>query len=380
MKNSVFPLVLLVLTAAFSFWLVRGGAARGQDGPDNQQGIFRLAERESRRVHPAEVPGTATVTGSVPALGDGLVVQIVGDDRNGLTRSVCRSLAELMTERGLIAVLEPRSLPGKESEPVPLPCDGSLRIGTDLTQAPAAPGLHLKAVITITAHAVRLPAGHPALRLLPTDVQAAPAPATLTVTLDLGAVAEAEWPTWWSGVGRKAAVAIADAIHLPTTGDPALRIRRGAWLPAAQAEGPGATRPMTEHGPLPSPPQHDVATALVPFSEPLVRGWVGRLTTAPITKHQGGTRTPREELEHRLTRGEWIAGPAQGDRHVFARETNGLTTSISIDADGTLVIWQERPSPATIIQAWLTVPNDPLAKAQLARHRGIAGIPAGLIP
>ena len=41
MKNSVLPIILLVLISAGAAWLVRGAEARGQDGPDNQQGIFR---------------------------------------------------------------------------------------------------------------------------------------------------------------------------------------------------------------------------------------------------------------------------------------------------------------------------------------------------
>ena len=377
-RNSLMPLILLVLTAVFAAWMVRGAAARGQDGPDNQQGIFRLPAKESRRVVPATVPATTNVSGELPALGDGMVVQIVGGDRHGLTRSICRSLAELLTERGLIAVMEPVELPGKENEPVPLPCDGSLRIATDRMDPPEAPGLPYRATVTVTATPVRLPAGHPALRLFPQDAVTSAAPATVTITLDVAALADASWPTWWSGVGRAAATAIATSAHLPTTGDAGAHIRRGAWMAPVQAAGPaGEERPMTEHGRLPSPPQHDVVDGMVPFSHPLVRGWVGRLGTQQIQTHEGGQRSPAAELERRLTKGQWLPSPAVAGRKIFSREAEGMTTVLSMDEDGALVVWQERPSPVTVVKAWL---EDPAAAAQLARHRGIAGLPTGIIP
>lgn len=377
-RNSILPLVLLVLITAGAFWMVRGAAARGQDGPENQQGIFRLPAKESRRIQPAAVSATTTLTGTLPSLGEGLVVQIVGGDRHGLTRTVTRSLAELLTERGLIAVLEPQALPGKETEPVPLPADGGLRITTDQVDPPAAPGLAYRAVITITAVPVRLPEGHPARRLLPRDVGAAEAPATATLTIEVAPLADAAWPTWWAGVGRQAAVSIVAATRLPESGDIAAHTRRGAWLAPVQASGPGAAPALvTEHGRLPSPPQTDVAVDLIPFSHPLVRGWVGRLSPLALPTRDGGTRTAEQALEKRLTKGQWIPGPAVEARRTFTREVEGLTTALTIEQDGTLVIWQERPSPATVVQGWLA---DPAAKAQLERHRGIPGLPTGMIP
>lgn len=384
MRNSLLPIILLVATTAFSLWLIRGGAERGAGGPDVVPGILRLPEKSGQQTSPATIDGATTVTGDAPAdSATWRVVLIAGDDNRPLTNAAVLALGEEFTRRGCVAVLDPST--HQRQEPLPLGCDGILRIATSEGQPPTEHPGALQCALRVTATPVRLPADHPAARWLP-DLPAASA-TTLTVAHHSTPVGMPTWPHWYAGIGTAIADAVLDRLHTPKEAtDTAAHLRLTAWVLPGQA-GPGSpTVPTNIYGRIPSPPQADIAEHVVAFQHPFVRGWIGDFSPVPVTARDQTERSAHDELLRRLVRGSWTPGPDLADAKTFSKDdkaTDGsdIHRTISITATG-FIEWQERPRPTALWQAWrdAAAAGDADAIAQLARHRTTAGIPTDLKP
>jgi hypothetical protein len=388
MRNSLLPIILLVITSAFAWWLIRDGAERGAGGPEVLPGIYRLPQKAGQVTKPAELTVSTAHTGSAPAdAGTWRVILIAGDDAHPFTNAAILALGEELTRRGCIAVLAPvvRDRP----EPLPLNFDGTVRIahqeGEPSAEQPGAVQCTLKLILTPT----RLPPAHPAARWLP-DLPASTA-TTMTLSHRSTPVAAPPWPHWYAAIGRSCALELLNACGTPAqVTDTIERIRLTAWTQPGQA-GPGTTEASVSiYGRIPSPPQTDIAEHVVAFQHPFVRGWIGDFSPVPVTARDLTTRSAREELLRRLARGGWSKGPDLGSDLVFNKDdraTDGspIHRSVSISASG-FMEWQERPNPTQVWQGWITSAAaaaaagdaDADAKAQLARHRTTAGIPADL--
>ena len=373
--NSRLPLILLVLTTIAAVWLVRGNTPRGVDGPQIEPGILRLPVKESRKVAAEPLTPAITITGDPLESSAWRVWMIAGDDREAATRALMLGLAERLTERGCIAVIAPKPKPDEAAtEALPLGADVRLGISAVTPATPVA-GQPWATTWTMQIAPFHLPAEHPATRLLP-DGANGPAATTWTVTFASPGPGDA-WPAWWAAVGRNGADALLGKLGRTTVvDDTTARIRHMAWLPAMVTPGPGAAPLEPEHGRIPSPPQADIAEKLLAFQFPLVRGWTGVLSPVPVTSAERGTKTAREELDRRLTKDAlWTKQETNGQ--ILYTKAGPVPVLLSLDATGNLVLWQERPSPATVVKGWRDS-SDPLAKDQLERHRHTPGIPADL--
>jgi hypothetical protein len=386
MKNSLLPALLIIVTVATSLWLIRSNAERGSNGPSVQPGIFQSTKRDKGLIASAALDsphnamtGTAPTSIEATATADWRVILLAGDDDHAWTRAVLLALAEELTHRGAIAVLAPKSR--QPYEPLPLGCDGSLRITSQSDATALTHPSAINASLAIEVIPTRVPAGHPAARWCP-DLPAA-APSTLRIVHRSAPVGSPAWPGWFAAVARHIAADVLRHLQVPDAiTDTADHVQLTSWAVAAN---------QVQLDRLPSPPQGDVMERIVAFQHPLVRGWIGQLSPIPITQRDGSTRSARDELTRRLTRGGWKRQPAasastsdaEPDLWLMPKplsDGSELLRLISIAADGTIVEWQERPRPTTLWQAWrdAAAQGDALAKRQIERHRSTAGIPADL--
>ena len=382
MRNSLLPVILLVLTTAFAWWLIRDGAERGAGGPNVLAGIVRPLVKSSQQTSPAELQGTTTHTGGAPAdAASWRVILIAGDDTHPFTNAAILALGEELTRRGCVAVLYPvlRDRP----EPLPLSFDGVVRIAHLDGEPPAEHPGAVACTLAINLIPVRVPADHPAARWFPN--QQTSSPTISKVTHSSAPVGSTSWPHWYAGVGKAFATEILATCGTPESAtDTIERLRRTAWTLPGEAGPEIAGAPANLYGRIPSPPQTDIAEHVVAFQHPFVRGWIGDFSPVPITAHDLSTHGTREELLLRLKRGSWTPGLDLGTDLTFSKEdhaTDGseIHRTISISATR-FVEWQERPRPTSVWQAWViaAAAGDADAKAQLARHRTTAGIPADL--
>jgi hypothetical protein len=366
MRNSLLPIIMIVVTVAASLWLIRGGAERGMGGPAVFAGIHKLPTKASKLTPSTALQTTQEIAGNVPA-GSGAwrVLLLAGDEQTPLTNTVLLALAEEATRRGCIAVLDPHNR--EASEPLPLGADGMLRLtSTSQTLPVGGPGA-IDFTTRLELVPVRVPVNHPAARWFP-DVPASE-PTVLTIRHHSSPTGKATWPSWYAAIGRAVAIAALDRLAIPaTTTDTAVNLALTAWIQ------PGQTENDSPFGRIPAPPQGDVAERLVAFQHPFVRGWVGRLSPVPISARDGSLRTSRDELIRRLERGGWkTSAPDTWSKDDLAKDGTLVHRSISLQAE-TLVEWQERPQPTSLWQAWKTAGTT----VQLERHRGTTGIPADL--
>ena len=382
MRNSLLPVILLVLTTAFAWWLIRGGAERGAGGPNVLPGIVRPLVKSSQQTIAAELQGTTTHSGVAPVdAAAWRVILIAGNDTHPFTNAAILGLGEELTRRGCVAVLYPvlRDRP----EPLPLSFDGVVRIAHVTGEPPVDHPGAVTCTLAITLTPVRVPLDHPAARWFP-DLQAS-SPTTVQVTHGSSPVGSTSWPHWYAGVGRAFAMEILATCGTPEAAtDTIERLHRTAWTLPGLAGPEAADAAANLYGRIPSPPQADVVEHVVSFQHPFVRGWIGDFSPVPITARDLSTHSTREELLHRLERGGWNKAPDLGTDLVYSKDdhaTDGteIHRSISLTPTG-FVEWQERPSPTKLWQAWVAAAavGDVGAKTQLARHRTTAGIPADL--
>ena len=366
MRNSFWPLLMIVITVAVSLWLIRGGAERGMGGPAVFAGIHKLPTKTSKLTPSTSLETTQELTGSAPAGSDGWrVLLLAGDEQTPLTNTVLLALAEEATRRGCIAVLEPHNR--DTSEPLPLGADGMLRITTTSEKLPMGGPGAIDFTTRLELVPVRVPTNHPAARWFPDQPPAEPT--ILTVHHRSRPVGAATWPTWYAAIGRAVATAILERLAIPQENtDAAKKLALTAWIQPGQAD------TDSPYGRIPAPPQSDVAERLVAFQHPFVRGWIGRLNPVPITARDGSMRTSRDELIRRLERGGWKhSGPETWSKDDQATDGTVVHRSLSLDKE-VLVEWQERPQPTALWQAWKSAG----VTIQLDRHRRTPGIPADL--
>ena len=345
------------------------------------------------------------VTGLTGGAESWRVVLLRGDDGKPFTRTLLLGLGEELTNRGLVAILDPRPLtPGAEDEPLPLGADVVLHLRAEGVR-PDQPGGSLTATAVIAVEPVRLPADHPATRFLPTLPPLSAGTLTVVQTSSGG---HDVWPAWYAAVGHGLANSICARLAVPAKvadGEAAAHITSNTWLTTAalthtagsglvapdQAEAvtaDGTAPPI--YGRIPSPPQSDVAVDLRAFQYPLVRGWMGRINQVPVDDHKGGTRPALDELRKRLGKGAWQTQPTPaGYLALYSKEENGLTRLLSLRVAGPasaaakdevdLVEWQERPSPGRVYQEWASLaPGNVTAAALLSAHAETPAIPLDL--
>lgn len=200
MRNSVMPLVGMVLIAALAVWLIPPTEDTGRDGPQIHSGILRLPTDGELRL--AEVPIQTTTevleaTGGAPPPGlepeDWRIVAIAIEDTLPLTRAVALGLGERLTELGAVVIYDVLD------EPVlPSPPDRILRIGSRQVEPK---GETIQGEISIRQTSVRMPAWHPAAGL-----QGAASVQERTWHIrHRNEAGTATWPERWAGSGRELA-------------------------------------------------------------------------------------------------------------------------------------------------------------------------------
>jgi hypothetical protein len=386
MRNSLLPLAALIAVVIASLWLVRGGAAPGVNGPEIFPGIFRFPAKEARRVAPMALSHETAVDAAGPAVAASAAVVLLSGLDTGLpTRVALLGLAEEITRRGGIAVLDPAE--AREPDPLPLGADWRVAVGT-VASAVAAEPLG-ECSLTVAVHASAVVPGGPAARWLPGE--AAPASAAFQVVHRSRAAAGAAggWPARYAGIGNALAGAVCARLGLAAAcPDPGVRARANAW------EGAGR---------IPQPPGADELRWQGAFQFPLVRGWVGAVEQATTTNRTGAAIPALQPLLKRLARGGWqgqlLAGgtpvqnqdgvltaggaPVDPGQVAWVRDHDGLPAELRFIPAGTgwrLELWQVRAQPAQVVQQWResAAAGDAAARTLLERHRATVGIPADL--
>lgn len=343
-RNSFLPLLMTAVVAFAAYLLIPAGDGMGADGPELFSGILRLPKDQAKMVPSANLTVDHQVTVTVPATRvPGLepdawrVVTIANDDAGPLTRAVTLALAEELTRRGAVAVIDAQG-----QAPLPMPADRVLRVATLAADPPGERPRALNATVRVRQEPILLPAGHPAAGL-----QGASGVPTMEFIIAHRSEPDRSpprWATWYAGVGRAIAGAalqplgVADGLpaewdrprvvppapvesrrfarpaflwllavvpvflvlrwlawrRLPT--DHPARARRRSWLrPVLLAVGlaavavmsaqpqrrPPPPSPTAPDGPwtrhLPIPPQLEVLRWRGAYEDDLVRGWTGRI-------------------------------------------------------------------------------------------------------
>lgn len=384
MRNSLFPVLLLIVTVGAALWLIRPheGEERGAGGPEVFPGIAQLPTREGRMTASAALDGATTHQGTAPAdSSTWRVIVVTGTDDTKMTRAAIKALGEELTKRGCIAILDPKQR--DLHEPIPLGCDGSLLVTAVDQPLGKRPG-PLEATWRIEAIPTRLPAGIPAARWLPG--QPASLPTTLTIAHHSTPLDAPAWPEWFAAVGRAVASETLSALHLPTTNldsETLQEIRRAAWTLPGDLAADGTVANRFER--IPSPPQSDILDDTVAFQQPFVRGWIGHLSPVPVKTHAEELISSREALTRRLVRGGWKNPKSPtGDDLLFTIDDvmkDGTEIHRSLMVIGEQVVeWQERPHPTAVWQAWqkAAAAGDADATELLKAHRATSGLPEEL--
>jgi hypothetical protein len=180
MRNSVMPMVLVMVVGLLAWGALRSDNQPGINGPDIHPNIFRLPKKDKFHVDSAVLQSTnqVQVAGQVPAnLGESWrVVLVVAKDRHALTRSVVLGLGEQLTAHGCIAIFAPLDAPA-----FPMGVSRVITIATaEPAKIPTVLGGEAQATLHVSTRLARLPAGHPAASLLPHPEGALAADLTIT--------------------------------------------------------------------------------------------------------------------------------------------------------------------------------------------------------
>ncbi|HYE04336.1 MAG TPA: hypothetical protein VEL07_02340 [Planctomycetota bacterium] len=375
MRNSFFPIVMTLIIAAAAAALIPRASSAGREGPLINSGMFRLPADGRIRVATQEgmaIDNTVAVeherdtrVGLEPDPWD--CVAVVGEDRAPSTKALIQALAEDLTARGTLVVVNARA----EHEQAPalaIPVDRILRITTVSAQPlPAVPGEPYEFTLRVRHHAARLPDDHPAAAL-----QWAGGARDLTVTVAHRSRAtgtgDRAWGPWWAAIGRSLASDVIAAVEPATV--------PGAPLPVDWTH----RRPRWPDR-LTDPPTDPVLRWHAAFEHDLVRGWTGRIDGTTTLAKNGERISAFAPIEKRLGSGEWEETSVEGsalrtwqktkDDHVLqvaARDTgNGWDLSC----------WQEWREPAGVHDEWIdaATAGDALARDRLRRHLASQALP-----
>jgi hypothetical protein len=368
MRNSVMPMILVLVVVVAAMLLLRSESKPGLNGPDLFPGIFRLPKQDKFHVDSAVLASTNRIEadGAVPAnRGEAWrVVQVAAKDHHALTRSVVLGLGEQLTGHGCVTLMAPVDAPA-----FPMGVARIITVATEQAEIPAELGGPAQATVRITSRLARLSDGHPAATLLP-HPEGPTATAFTIVHHTPAATGVAGWPNWWAALGRglaAAAVAHLAPGGLPPLVDPQTR----AWLPTLA--------PMADWG---------TALALAPtterlrwdfaFQEPLVRGWVGHVTGLTAPDRSGVEKPTLDQLLGRMASGKWeeagITDQAKPAVRMFTRTVEGRSEWFSIaprEGGWAVACWQERSGIPSLFSDWAKAAamGDQGAKRLLHAHR-----------
>jgi hypothetical protein len=373
MRNSLMPMVLVVIVGLLAFVALRSDTKPGVNGPDLHPNIFRLPTKEKFRVESAVLQSTnqVQVEGQPPAnrSESWRVVLVVAKDRHALTRSTVLGMGERLTTHGCVAIFAPLDAPS-----FPMGVNRVITIATDeASQIPTMLGGEARATMRITTLLARLPEGHPAAPLLPHPEGATSA--AMTITHHTPAQSGiAGWPNWWAALGR----GVADTViaHLAPGGLPAVvDPETKKWLPTLM--------PLADWGTaLPQPPTTERLRWDFAFQEPLVRGWVGHVTGLTSPDRSGVEKPTLDQLLARMKSGGWEEVGAKGVQ-MFTRTQEGHTDWFSItsrEAGWSVAWWQERSGMPDLMSDWAkgAAANEIGAQRLLHAHRDCPALPTEL--
>lgn len=381
MRNSVMPMMLVMVVGIVAFFALRSDNQPGINGPDLHPNIFRLPKKDKFHVDSAMVTSTNQVQaeGQPPAnRGESWrVVLVVAKDRHALTRSTVLGLGEQLTRHGSIAIFAPVDAPA-----FPMGVSRVIAIATDestgATTMPTTLGGEARAIVRVTTQLARLPEQHPAAPLLPHPE--GPLAATLTITHHTAAqVGVAGWPHWWAALGR----GLADTVvtHLAPGGlPPVVDGETRKLLPTMM--------PLADWGTaLSLPPTTERLRWDFAFQEPLVRGWVGHVTGLTSPDRSGVEKPTIDQLLARMSSGKWeevvLTDARAGGTRLFSRSHEGQTEWFGIaarEAGWSVTCWQERSGMPVLFAEWAkaAAKGDQGAKRLLHAHRECPALPEDL--
>lgn len=360
MRNSLMPLVLVVVVVALFVFAMHTESKPGINGPDVYPGIFRLPKKDKFHVDSAvlTIADTVTADGPVPAnRGESWrTVLIMAKDRHPLTRATMVALGEVLTGHGCIAIFAPVDAPS-----FPMGVNRILTIATGTATIPGVLGGEASATLHVTSALARVPVEHPAAALLPHPE----GPLAVALTIEhhcAAAEGVAAWSNWWAGEGRGLAGTILAQLAVGGL-PPVVDAQTHTWLPGLL--------PLSDWGSaLSMPPTTELLRWEFAFQEHLVRGWVGVVPGMTATTRNGVEEPSLAQLLKRMASGGWEEAGASGLR-LFSRkhEDRSEWFSIASRTAGTgwaVAWWQERPGIPDLLSDW--------GKAAAAGDRGAAGL------
>jgi hypothetical protein len=383
MRNSFLPFVLMILVTAGVIVLLPRGNGQGSAGPEVNPGIFRFPAKAMHRVTSMPLVAENQVESSARAgiaFNPRSVVVVSAEDRGPLTAALMLGLAEGITSRGGIAVLDPLKSPESDSSALlPLGASAVLRVATVSGIPPAVAGGAIVASMRCRFTKVRIPAAHPAARLQRDGVERA-----LELTVAHHSHGQnGGWPSWYAGFGRDVGEAMLRALS------------EGADALPADLEQPDWGSP------LPTPPQCDPLRWSAAFQSELVRGWLGRITAKQSISRAGAAEPSLDTLQRKLERGGWTAQESvDGGLRLWSRDNQGVPWLLSLHEDASgfdVVAWEERAHPAEVFTEWIDEARSGVAtrprpeamkrtteqvredaRLRLRRHLECAAVPADL--
>jgi hypothetical protein len=374
MRNTVMPLVMVVVVALAGVYAMRSESHPGINGPDIHPGIFRLPKKDKFHVDSAALTITNEVTseGQPPAnRGENWRVTLVRAlDRHAVTRSVVLALGERLTGHGCVTIIAPDDSPS-----FPMGVSRVLTVATVQAETPTVLGGTSRVTVQIGSALARLPDGHPAIGLLPDPAGSVRAALTITQQSKTDS-APAGWPNWWAAIGRSVADESLTRLAtggLPPVTDPETR----TWIKDLT--------PLADWGnDLPQPPTTERLRWEYAFQEHLVRGWVGLMPGLTTPTKSGGEEPTLDQLIRRMESGGWQEAGAAGAR-IYSRTHEGRSEWFSItEAVGAIgwrvAWWQERPGMGDLFTAWseAAAKGDRGAARLLHAHRDAPVLPASL--
>lgn len=378
MKNSLLPLAMVMTVTLLAVLLIRPAAEPAVEGPIINPGIFRLPKRagdlfrEQQGLRAEHTVRRERAEDRRVALepDSWQRVVITASDSSGTTRAVVNALAERLTDRGVMVIIDTEG-----SDPLALPSDRNLTVTTLAAERPADAGGPFMAELRVALGGLRLPPTHPAARRMPAggvleQVLAITHRSRTEGTLPRETL---RWARWWAAVGRSIADAtlaelMPEGVHV-------------AWSSGAIDWGSR----------VPSPPTIPVVRWRGAFEHPLIRGWVGVISGTSVRAKDGSQEDALKPWIRIMARGKWeearTTDPPRRE-WVAIRDGQELRCSVQPNADGwDLACWQERREEdgkgghllaAGIHDRWLSaaIAGDRAARSRLRAHLTTPEVPA----
>lgn len=376
MRNSLTPLVFVVLVAVAAVLLTRSDVEPGMGGPTIYPGIFRLPVKERFLVASAPLDASNEVgkpsdgePATVAARGEEWrVVVVSADDRQPLTSAAVLALAERLTTHGAVVVVDPLDAPA-----FPLGADRQLRVSTTDAVLPSESGGVCSGRVRVTSRLLRPADGHPMTRLLPAAGAEHDRAVDITHRSRATVGTTVSWPQRYAAMGRgiaDAALARLAAGGLPALVDAQTHLRLATLRPRADW---GST--------LWLPPSSDTLRWDGAVQEAFVRGWIGTINGTASLDRTGAPVSSLNPLLDRLKRAGWSEQSEASDlipgRRLFSSQRDGDIRWLTIDVrphGWEVVVWQERGGLVALAESWISAG----ATTELAAYRDCPALPADL--